>query len=358
MKAVNIILTLDYEIFGNGGGDPRWCMIEPTRALLDIAGRYRVPVTLMLEMCEYWAFKSQQERGALPPDYTPALWMEEQAVAAVQAGHDVQLHLHPQWLNAAYDPGTQSWKLDLSRWRISSLPYAELVEVLRRGKHTLEGWLKPHAPNYSCYAFRAGAFCLQPEAQVLKALRAAGFTLDSSAAPGCHFHAGLTRYDFRHLPRKAAWLVQDSLSREADSGIMELPIYTRRYSTPERVAYSLKRKAAGLHLAPPRCCGGFSAEPPGAWLRKFWPAYLRLDFCLMSATELLHAVHEAARAQDRRPSPWDTLPVVAIGHSKSFGRPGNFEAFVAQALKQGYSFSTFAPYKQTHDLHNQENPGT
>jgi hypothetical protein len=47
----------------------------------------------LLEMCEYWAFASQQERGALPPDYTPGALDGGAGNAAVQAGHDVQLHL-------------------------------------------------------------------------------------------------------------------------------------------------------------------------------------------------------------------------------------------------------------------------
>jgi hypothetical protein len=44
MKAVNIILTLDYEIFGNGSGDPRWCMIEPPARFWISRGATGVPL--------------------------------------------------------------------------------------------------------------------------------------------------------------------------------------------------------------------------------------------------------------------------------------------------------------------------
>jgi hypothetical protein len=79
----------------------------------------------------------------------------------------------------------------------------------------------------------------------------------------------------------------------------------------------------------------------------------------MSAAETaLMRWMNAARTQDAAPRPGRPCPLVAIGHAKSFGRPGNFEAFVAQALKRGLQLLYFAPYKQTHVLPNQENTGT
>ena len=36
----HLILTVDYELFGNGSGDIVNCVIKPTAMMLDIADRY------------------------------------------------------------------------------------------------------------------------------------------------------------------------------------------------------------------------------------------------------------------------------------------------------------------------------
>ena len=145
---VLVILTDDYEIFGNGSGDIDNCLIKPTEKLLKLCTRYEVPVTLFVDVAEYWAFLEEENKGTLQEGYKPASKIREQLIEAIKSGHDVQLHLHPQWLNYKYDR-QNGWQVDLNLWRLPSLPYGSKEErksilgALYQGKRTLEEMLKP-----------------------------------------------------------------------------------------------------------------------------------------------------------------------------------------------------------------------
>ena len=92
---IDLVLSFDYELFGNGSGDVRGDMIGPAERLLTICDRYGAKVSFMLEVGEYWAMKRAEQEGSLRLDYSPSREIEQQVRDAVQHGHDVQLHLHP-----------------------------------------------------------------------------------------------------------------------------------------------------------------------------------------------------------------------------------------------------------------------
>ena len=58
-----IILTLDYELYGNGQGDIFRQIVEPTDRILKIAKRHNAHLTIFLEVVEYWRLKEEWERG-------------------------------------------------------------------------------------------------------------------------------------------------------------------------------------------------------------------------------------------------------------------------------------------------------
>ena len=57
MGKLRFILTADYEVFGNGSGCVKKCMIDPTEKMLSICDDYCAKLTLFVDVCEYWAFK-------------------------------------------------------------------------------------------------------------------------------------------------------------------------------------------------------------------------------------------------------------------------------------------------------------
>ena len=48
----HVILTVDYEVFGNGEGCLTHCVVEPASRLLQVAEKFNAPVTLFAEAAE------------------------------------------------------------------------------------------------------------------------------------------------------------------------------------------------------------------------------------------------------------------------------------------------------------------
>lgn len=331
---VHIILTNDYEICGNGGGDVDKCIIEPTKKMLAIASKHGVPVTLMLDIAEYNAFTNEYQKGNLSDNI--ALKIRSQLIEAIRSIHDVQLHLHPQWLNYKYDKDNNEWELDLSLWRTSSLEKQMLKQILIESKTQLETLFKPINSEYSCMAFRAGAWCIQPEKNVLEALFEAGFMIDTSVSLKQKLVNEYTNYDFSAIKNRPYWYCKKDFNEDLKTGILELPVQSIKILFFERVfRYFFNKFSSGLSSG---CiCKPFQKKNKSQLTDYFKSAYLKLDYCKYSYKDLMRII----RKIEKKHNNYEILPLVAVGHSKEFKHPDDFENFIIHAKKYGYKFSTF-----------------
>jgi hypothetical protein len=144
---------------------------------------------------------------------------------AIFNGHDVQLHLHPQWLGAEYK--NNEWKLDFDKWALHSLPKQDIHKIIAKGKEYLEEILKPADKNYVCRAFRAGNYCITPGEKIIPALKESGIEADSSVTKGMHSEGF---YDFREAPSNLFPYITsgNSVNQRGnfDDGIIEFPIFS------------------------------------------------------------------------------------------------------------------------------------
>ena len=103
MTNCNLYFTLDYEIHGNGDGNPMELMVEPTYRLMTLLEKYHQRVTIMADVAEILCFKRYMaETGH--DDYHVAK-IETQLREAIRRGHDVQLHVHSSYFKARYKDG-------------------------------------------------------------------------------------------------------------------------------------------------------------------------------------------------------------------------------------------------------------
>lgn len=346
---MNLLFHDDWEINGDGTGDPERLMFEPARKILEICDRHGVRYTFFAEVMQQFAMKaspSSQHRA------WSAMW-ETILRDAIRRGHDVQLHLHPQWLGAEYKDGR--FHLDYSKWNIARLSETEIFDLLYRGKEYLESLLCPICRDYRVIAVRAGGWMAQPSAGLIRAMRRAGIVADCSVVPGKWMvyrdHGNL---DYRQVPsRIMPWWTNGADVATAgakEEGVLELPTFTEAYGVPLAVhllkgnlrglphyfgIYARKRERDRLRdFTPPL------ARPPGGGrLSRFFAARSTYgSFGYMHHRSLIKMVRAAQRLAHENGVA--EAPLVLLTHSKSFFSFSNFDRFLQRLRSEpGVAFS-------------------
>lgn len=326
-----ICLTVDHEIFGNGTGDVRQHMTEPTERMAAACEKHGMPLTLFFEVEEFLAFEREREKLVAVLGYDPAAEVRAQAVDLARRGHDLQLHVHPEWVGSAFENGT--WKLNADNRTVHSLfaSQSETTEYIRSRKAAVDALWAGAGSARRVTAFRAGAFCVQPGERLLPALAANGILIDSSLVKGLTRDDEHVHLNFRSAPAvRRHWRVATDVAIEdANGAVLEIPIYSlmgRRIQqmTPRRLLAKFSRSVPKekqremvnqLNM-------GRSPASVARFLARPFP--IKLDFHNMSAKQMLRWIRNAP------PAPTGDMDVIVlIGHSKEHRDHANFETFLA-----------------------------
>lgn len=226
VKIIYFLFSADHEIFfGENFKSEKELLIDTTYKLMDILRKYEIPLTLMTDVCSIFKYR---EIGLI--DYP--LLMEEQLKYAIKQGHDVQLHLHPHWLNSTYKNG--KWNFDKDKFKLHDFGFEKdsnevsANTIIKDGKKYLEKLLKQVDKDYKCIAFRAGGWCLQPERDLIKCLLDNEIYIDTSIYKGGYINTGTHYLDYRNVPNQVNWFIdyQKGLNTKGKEGIYEIPIGT------------------------------------------------------------------------------------------------------------------------------------
>lgn len=317
-----IVVTTDHEIFGNGTGDVRQHVIEPTERMCRIGEKYGVPVTIFFEVEEFLSFREHATELKKVWGYDGAAEMEQQARELSERGHDIQLHIHPQWYEATRTGG--EWQLQMENLTVDSL-FAhgdEAVSYLAKRKAELE-----YISGKAVTCYRAGGFAAQPGQMLLRGLKENGFVLDSSVVKGLK-RTKPCPLDFDNAPRGRMWKIFDDVIREdPEGGLWEVPIHSvmkRRYNqlTPERLIAKFsgnvpkaQQKAMVEQL-------GIGKNPVKIAKFLVQRVPIKMDYHNLTPKALRRMIHEAPAPRAGEP---DVL--VLIGHSKEHVDDAKFERF-------------------------------
>jgi hypothetical protein len=335
------ILSFDYELFGSGKGCVFTHLIEPTRAILNVLKQFNVKATFFIEILEVEAIismKYKYEHGSY--EHKVALALEQQIEDMVHEGHDLQLHLHPQWINAQYENG--SWRLNYDWWRFSALPehrnghVPSKSELIKSGVHQLEKRIQRIKPNYKCHSFRAGGYNLGVEKSSIAALVDNGIRIDSSVCHGAFAHTALSQFDYTSTDSsKSKWFSSDTILHGSDTlgtheQCLEIPLLTVKSSFLERLSFARlynsvrNRKFKGVNYS---AHVSFKApDRPEAITNS------NFDVCLSSKRQISRFCSEIAKNGYEY--------VVLIGHPKDYSLFSPLHT-VIQKLDGRTSFLTF-----------------
>ena len=305
----HLILTLDYELFGDGSGCLDACVVRPTEACRSIVEAHGGHLTLFVEALEFAAIA--RAGGDRVVEHYSAV--ERQLSSLARTGHALELHLHPQWLDASC--ASTGWNLDFRKWRVGDLADEEIHRCFDEGIGYLNRFSR------SPVAFRAGGWTIQPAGRVLRELEARHLKIDSTVAPGVHNAASGDWYDFRRAAIAPFWRVADDvLWPEQNGAIIEIPITTARLG---RYAHFKALKESKSQDEFPESCQGSYAGPndrlqwfKGRISRLQGLGRAMLDFSTLPAWALIDVTRRYMALQEHAAQ--SPIPIVAIGHNKNF----------------------------------------
>jgi hypothetical protein len=331
----HVIFSIDYEIHGNGDGDPMELMVEPTNRLLELFEDYGAKLTIMADVAEIMKFKEYFEKYGRDKYHYHAI--VEQLQGAVRNGHDVQLHIHSGYFNSEFsDHGIkQNW----DEYDLTNQPYDVISNRIKTCKSFLEEVLKKADSEYICTAFRAANWSMEPSLSISNALIANGIKIDSSVFKW-GARSGRVKFNYHDAYDKLIpWFVSnENICRPDENGqLLEVPIYTELRSFWSFITfirgYRMIRAKFHKHDSPPvpkaqmKVLSNREMKDSASRnvMKKsiFWKVFRplikkhawKLDFNQATGSQLIKAVK---RIEEEYNNHSLNLPIVLIGHSKSF----------------------------------------
>lgn len=351
---IHLAFVDDWELSGNGSGDIEELQFRPMRELVKIYNAHGVRGSFNAEMMQQLTFRRLQEEHAELKELADA-W-DEHVRETFRQGHDIQLHIHPQWSEAHYEEG--AWRLS-GDWSILNYEADEARGMLAAGKEYLENLLRAIDPGYRCISFRAGAWCIAPSPHILGVLAELGILFDMSIVGGLYYDTKNIKLDYKNceedfLPFYPRMEDARRVSSRHEK-IICVPtnhFYGSRRQSLKHHASLAWQKAKGLSGAgggAPATKGVRSAEAYGhEWAQtahaskltriyeKGIVPYIRgkhlisdlaqLDYALLG--EMLQSIRRRARASGLR-----DVPVILENHTKDVRDFSHIERFISDVSR-------------------------
>ena len=218
---MNIYITLDYELFlGPKTGSVENCLITPTYNLCKVVEKYNVKMVFFIDVL--YLLKLEQYSNInhkLQEDYNKII---KQLKFLHKEGHDIQLHIHPQWYYSTYDMLEKCWKLDFKHYSISDCLFDDVKEMFINGCKFIYDIIGTYPT-----AYRAGGYSFMNSKQFIDFLTSLGIVKDSSVIMGEKSNSLFQKYDYSNVRNSSIYNFSNDVVTPDSNGIMtEYPITT------------------------------------------------------------------------------------------------------------------------------------
>ena len=316
----NLYFTLDYEIHGNGDGNPIDLMVEPTYRLMDMLEQYNQRLTIMADVAEILCFKRYWEQTGKDDFHVQEV--EQQLCDAIRRGHDVQLHVHSSYFKATWNG--DHFDQCIEEYNMAALSYERITEMVSQSVKYLENLLQPIQSDYKVWLFRAANWSMMPTPTLYQVLVEHGITHDTSVYKGgCQ--GGNVCYDYRHaydnlLTYRAS--SKDINLQDPAGDLWEMPIYTEMrpfwdFISPIRIFRMVRAKFhKHKHQSQPQSATDKNDNRKLSLRSFFVKSPLKMDFNQVNSRGLIRMMKNIMRRAKREQI--ENLDIVLIGHSKTF----------------------------------------
>jgi len=262
-----IILTSDYELFlGEKTGSVEECIIKPTEKLLKMLGSSDSRMTVFWDILHF--YRLLELENDYPELKADRIAIEKQILSMVRDDHDIQLHLHPHWLDANYQNGNWDFKYD--RFALHNLSDENnpddintVLGCVSISVKLIEDIIKMENPDFKLTTFRAGGYLVEPFQKINDALFSNGIRIDSSVCPDFYNENEVFSFDFRNYPKKNYFKFDSKPDEINDHGkFTEIPVSTVKIPIYRNLIFTLIRrlKYPGLENGRPGSGSGYTTK--------------------------------------------------------------------------------------------------
>lgn len=349
---IHLAFVDDWELSGDGSGDPNELQFAPMRRLVEIYNGQGIRGSFNAEVLQQITFRQFQDEH--PELKALADEWDDSIRETFRQGHDVQLHIHPQWSSAEYQDG--KWNLN-GDWSILNYSAEQARALIARGKEYLENLLRPIHANYATVSFRSGSWCIAPSPFMLSLLAEFGIVFDMSIVGGVRYQTRRIELDYSNceedfLPYYPVMTDARRVSDKAEP-IVCLPtnhFYGSRRSTLQhhvgKLSAKLKNRASsdddskGSARSVKTYGHEWAQTSHDSTFRRVYDKGIvpyvkgrhlisdlaQLDYSLM--TEMLGSIRRRARASGLK-----DIPVILENHTKDLRDFSHIDRFVSDVAK-------------------------
>lgn len=230
----NAIVTFDYEVFlGRNTGSIENSVLKPTESILQILRQNNSRAIFFVDAT--WLLFLKKNSSS---DFKK---ISEQLIEIVKTGSSVELHLHPQWLNASEENGIISFE-SLVHYKLHSLSNSKIIDLFSQSAQLLES-----ITGQKITCFRAGGWCIHPFETIKEAFEICNIKFDFSVVPGVRLNDGKEYdYDFSGVPRDSFYKFSDSIMNSDETGIYtEIPVSVYQSSFAYRLGNKILLRIKG-----------------------------------------------------------------------------------------------------------------
>ncbi len=237
-KNIIVLLEDDWELMGNGSGNIAHLQYLPALFLMDISQSFGIKINFMVEVMQQIHFRKHASRDR-NISIQSGIW-DETVLMMKERGHDVQLHIHPQWHDASFVDGSFCVS---SNWSLPRYSGKQQLEMIEGGIEYLSTLVRQVDPAYQVHTFKAGAWAMQPSEGVLEHLSQCGIKIIIAGGKGISYISPDFYADYSSIEEDTQPYYPDfsdicKVSRNVEPlVVLPLPYY---HSTPGIIAAKVK----------------------------------------------------------------------------------------------------------------------
>ncbi|HMU09192.1 MAG TPA: hypothetical protein PKC54_04255 [Ferruginibacter sp.] len=207
-KRFTILIEDDWEVMGNGLGNVAQLQYLPSMFFMKLARRLGIKLTFMVDVVQQLEY-SKHTKSDYNLQLQKNLW--DDSVRLMKSyGFDVQLHLHPQWMNATRK---DDFFFLNDNWNFGRYSDTEQDRLIGESVNYLHNLLRPIDPEYKVVAYKGGSWGLQPSGTLLKNMEKHGIKIVTGVRKGMYLPGNGVDYRTLEETTMPYYPVYDDLCR-------------------------------------------------------------------------------------------------------------------------------------------------